>query len=150
MEKIKSYTDLEQSKKLAKILPIESADMTWCYNNSIKGVNYTNQSFANLRPVKEVIEVLDQTLSRWDKHWELIPCWSLSALFKVIPKHIKDIPNHIKSVNVLRIDIDEKDFSIWYDEIGYGVNTVLPDITMEEPVDACVGVILELHELNLL
>ena len=143
MEKIKSYTDLEQSKKLAKILPIESADMTWCYNNSIKGVNYTNQSFANLRPVKEVIEVLDQTLSRWDKHWELIPCWSLSALFKVIPKHIK-------SVNVLRIDIDEKDFSIWYDEIGYGVNTVLPDITMEEPVDACVGVILELHELNLL
>ena len=79
MEKIKSYTDLEQSKKLAKILPIESADMTWCYNNSIKGVNYTNQSFANLRPVKEVIEVLDQTLSRWDKHWELIPCWSLSA-----------------------------------------------------------------------
>lgn len=150
MEKIKSYTDLEQSKKLAKILPLESADMTWCYNNSIKGVNYTNQFFANLRPVKEAIEVLDQTLSGWDKHWELIPCWSLSALFKVIPKHIKDIPNHIKNVNVLRIDIDEKDFSIWYDEIGYGVNTVLPDITMEEPVDACVGVILELHELNLL
>ena len=96
---MKSYTGIEQSKKLAKILPLESADMTLCYNNSIKGVNYTNQFFANLRPVKEAIE---------------------------------------------------KDFSIWYDEIGYGVNTVLPDITMEEPVDACVGVILELHELNLL
>ena len=28
---IKSYTDLEQSKKLAKILPLESADMWWNY-----------------------------------------------------------------------------------------------------------------------
>lgn len=26
---MKSYTDLAQSEKLAKILPIESADMTW-------------------------------------------------------------------------------------------------------------------------
>ena len=26
---MKSYTDLEQSKKLAEILPVESADMTW-------------------------------------------------------------------------------------------------------------------------
>lgn len=31
MATIKSYTDLEQSKKLAEILPIESADMH--YNN---------------------------------------------------------------------------------------------------------------------
>ena len=29
MEKIKAYTDLEQSKKLAEILPLESADMYW-------------------------------------------------------------------------------------------------------------------------
>ena len=26
---MKAYTDLEQSKKLAKILPLESADMTY-------------------------------------------------------------------------------------------------------------------------
>lgn len=31
MATIKSYTDLEQSKKLAEILPLESADMH--YNN---------------------------------------------------------------------------------------------------------------------
>ena len=28
---MKSYTDLEQSKKLAEILPLESADMWWLY-----------------------------------------------------------------------------------------------------------------------
>jgi hypothetical protein len=32
MATIKSYTDLEQSKKLAEILPIESADM--CFNDN--------------------------------------------------------------------------------------------------------------------
>jgi hypothetical protein len=29
MTTIKSYTDLEQSKKLAEVLPIDSADMYW-------------------------------------------------------------------------------------------------------------------------
>ena len=29
MATIKSYTDIEQSRKLAKILPLESADMYW-------------------------------------------------------------------------------------------------------------------------
>ena len=30
MATIKSYTDISQSKKLAEILPLESADMTYC------------------------------------------------------------------------------------------------------------------------
>lgn len=72
-----------------------------------------------------------------------IRCWSLAALLSVLPKHIKDY-------NVLRIDIGEKDFSIWYDEIGFGVNSDLPDITMEEPIDACYEMIVELHELKML
>ena len=32
---MKSYTDLEQSKKLAEILPLESADMT-CFQNQME------------------------------------------------------------------------------------------------------------------
>lgn len=63
---------------------------------------------------------------------------------------LKVIPKHIRNVNVLRIDIDEKDFSIWYDEIGYGVNTGLPDITMENHVDACVEMIIHLHDLKMI
>ena len=31
METIKSYSDLQQSKKLADILPLESADMKWYF-----------------------------------------------------------------------------------------------------------------------
>ena len=32
MATIESYTDLEQSKKLAEILPLESSDMHYCYD----------------------------------------------------------------------------------------------------------------------
>ena len=39
---------------------------------------------------------------------------------------------------------------MWYDKIGYGVNTELPDITMEEPIDVCVEMIQKLHELKII
>lgn len=133
----KICTDLEQSKKLAEILPLESADMCW-----------TNHLFSDFlsswriesTPPQEYKYLLDGFIV---KGYLIEPAWSLAALFKVIPKHIEN-------VNVLRIDIDEKDFSIWYDEVGCGVNTELPDITMKNPVDACYKLIVKLHELKML
>ena len=140
MATIKSYTDIEQSKKLAEFLPLESADMS--YNNaSIKGINYVDEYKAELMNYNTAQKVLSKYLV--NPMFGVIPCWSLAALLGVIPKKIKDF-------NVLRIDIGEKDFSIWYDEIWCGVNTELPDITMECPVDACVAMIIKLSELRLL
>lgn len=125
MATIKSYTDLEQSKKLAEILPLESADMFLALNGTL--------------PVMS--KYIDNGLVTADD--TAIPCWSLATLLNIIPKKIKDF-------NVLRIDIGESTFAIWYDEIGYGVNRELPNIEMSEPVDACVEMINKLHELNLL
>jgi hypothetical protein len=121
---MKSYTDIEQSKVLAEILPIEGADMGWYYSRNPQAAR--NQMWVGTKA-----ENAD------------IPCWSLAALLDIIPKRIKDY-------NVLRIDINEKDTAIWYDEIGYGVNNALPNITMESAVDACYEMILKLNELNLL
>lgn len=118
---IKAYTDLPQSKILARILPLESADMHYI----IMGNDEDPQSVVGLG---EYIGLLPT-----------IPCWSLAALFCIIPKRIKDFV-------ILRIDIDDNDFAIWYDEIGCGVNEDLPDVTMKEPVDACCAMILKLHE----
>lgn len=118
---MKAYTDIEQSKKLAEILPIESADMYyWCGDRiSIGGY-----------------KAMDKDLD--------IPAWSLAALLEIIPKDIEGL-------NRLRIDIDNVDFSIWYDDLkGYGVNDKLPDITSKEPVDAFYEMILKLHESKLL
>ena len=137
---MKAFTDIEQSKKLAKILPIESADMH--YNNvSIKGINYVDKHRPELMEYNKAIKVLSKYTV--NPLFEVIPCWSFAALLNIIPKRIKDY-------NVFRIDIGDNNFSAWYDEIGFGVNSDLPNITMKEPVDACYEFILKLHKLNLL
>ena len=124
---MKSFTDIEQSETLAKILPMESADM--CY----RIVAYNPNDTHVYQPY-----CFSGTLE------SDIPCWSLAALLQIIPKDIEGL-------NRLRIDIDNVDFSIWYDDLkGYGVNDKLPDITSKEPVDACYEMVLKLHELNLL
>ena len=139
---MKSYTDLEQSKKLAKILPVESADSHYVrqthdyMGNTVDG-KWSHPKYGN--PNSRYANYIVQNFSSY----ETIPCWSLAVLLDIIPKRIKDF-------NVLRIDIGEKDFAIWYDEIGYGVNTELPDITLESPTDACVEMIIKLHEQKLL
>jgi hypothetical protein len=130
----KAYTDFSQSMVLSKILPLESADM---FYNEEPGETYP----------KDIVDTkYPMVIREGQKHYLEeygIPCWSLAALLDIIPKHIKEY-------NVLRTDIGENDFSIWYDEVGYGVNDKLPDITMECPIDACYELILKLKEMNLL
>ena len=67
MTTIKSYTDLQQSKKLAEILPIESADMYWWYS----GKRY-------------YIEAMDDgDFNEKEGH---VRAWSLTALLNVLPE----------------------------------------------------------------
>ena len=127
---MKAYTDIEQSKKLAEILPLESADM---YYMETSCNNYTTGVLQRLEK--------DMLLNKAE-YYKMFACWSLASLLNVIPKRIDEF-------NVLRIDISN-DFSVWYDELGYGVNNELPDVTKEYAVDACYEMILKLNELNLL
>lgn len=134
MATIKSFTSLEQSKKLAEILPLESADMYYFLDPTPAGNIY----HLVVQQIAFGVRTREPEYYKGD-----IPCWSLAALLSVIPKHFK-------YYNVLRINISENDTSIWYDEIGYNVNNDLPNITKDNPIDACVAIIEELHELNLL
>ena len=73
MAKIKSHTDLSQSKKLAEILPLESADMLFQlgedkYADSIR-VPLTKKHWEQMMP-------------------DINPCWSLAALLEEIPEII--------------------------------------------------------------
>ena len=65
---IKGYTDIEQSKELAKILPLESADMGYLWNGISSFCEYP---------------VSNQTIF---KRIENIPCWSLAALMNVLDR----------------------------------------------------------------
>lgn len=128
---MKSYTDLGQSRKLGKILRHDSADMCWC-NNSIRGVNYTDEFSANLYTVKELKDIFDTAFNGWDKYWKLIPCWSLAALVGIIPE---------VSLNAF------KDGS-WNAAAQHDGKTIYVD--KDNPVDACVELIITLHELKML
>ena len=141
MAAIRSYTTVEQSKKLAEILPLESADMAWC-NNSIKGVNYTDEYSVNLYTVKEMQECFDKALNGWDKNWKLIPCWSLAALLSVLPSVITR---------------KGKRMFLTLEKAGaYNLYYKSPDRldelweTKEDVIDACVTMIENLHELKML
>lgn len=65
-EIIKSYTDYSQAQILRKILPDESADMSWVSNG-------LGKPFARTIPIKGDPE-------------ELCGCWSLAALLSVVPE----------------------------------------------------------------
>lgn len=70
MATIKSYTDLSQSKALAKILPLESADM-FHFIHEVDTVGFGYK--------REAAEFYSKT------EFEYLPCWSLAALLKLIP-----------------------------------------------------------------
>ncbi len=71
MATIKSFTSLEQSKVLAEILPLESADMNW---HELPSTGF----FARAFPYK-----LDNGATEG-----LFPCWSLAALLDIMPNGI--------------------------------------------------------------
>lgn len=141
---MKSYTDLEQSKILKDILPIESADMCWC-NNSIKGINYTDEFSANLYAVKEMKKLFDTSLNGWDKYWELIPCWSLAALL-----------NYLREIDYFpEINVDEFEVTMlinYYNEDEARPLAPVHNIKIkaESFIDACYEMIITLNEQNLL
>jgi len=65
---MKAYTDLEQSKKLAEILPIETADMRFCFSHTLGGRITGHYPMIGREPSMGTI-----------------PCWSLAALIDVLP-----------------------------------------------------------------
>jgi hypothetical protein len=88
---MKAYTDIEQSKKLSKILPLESADMHLT-NSSIKEEMYIDEFKPVLVPylrAKDSLDAYSKIVNNMIA-WKVIPCWSLAALLQVLPLGIYD------------------------------------------------------------
>lgn len=75
---MKSCTDIEQSKKLTEILPLESADMYWWHNGQRYYV---------------------ETKEHNDFQKSDIPCWSLAALLDVLPDSTDIVKNKADTEN---------------------------------------------------
>lgn len=142
MATIKAYTDIEQSKKLAEILPIDIADMWY----SIYGNPKYNPTIAYKGEQWFLCQI------RISRHID-IPCWSLAALLKLIPKHIlrKDkihygqafIPSFRWEITPTAIYYTDGNDIMDHVSFRYGENNI-------ELIDAVFKMICWLKENNLL
>lgn len=115
---MKSYTDIEQSKRLAEILPKETADFHFRYSSILEGW-------------------CDIPHYRTASHIKDLPCWSLAALLDVLPEY-----------NLQRTD--------WGHKTEYKIVVTINDEdnyaskNYDNPLDACVDMIIKLKEKNLI
>ena len=123
---MKSYTDLEQSKKLAEILPLESADMSWVSNG-------LGKPFARTIPIKGDPE-------------ELCGCWSLASLLEQFPYELCD---DYGNSAYLGINKEDDVYQLEYTD-PYGDFKSIETDRYEHFVDACVAMIEKLNELKML
>ena len=128
MTTIKSYTNIEQSKKLAEILPFETADMF----HFIHGDNHSET--IGIGYSKVAAEFYSKT------KLEYIPCWSLAALLKYL-REIKPL------VYIPILFPNKSEWILQFAEYGHGN---VCEVSCNNPIDACYEMILKLKELNLL
>lgn len=156
MTKIKSYTDIEQSKKLAEILPLESADGFWEYHDKWCS---ESEDWEGYEDYPNAVPYLEYTRNEneWKEDKSDIPCWSLAALFDILPNEIItdnrfachyqiDIRKYDSGSNTTLYQIaygnNRGSSGSWHDMINTGEK--------EHLIDACYQMILKLHELGLL
>ena len=133
---MKSYTDLEQSKVLAEILPLKSADMYYPNRIDIKYQGALPIEFKRGNPL------LSQEIA----------AWSLTTLLGVLEIIVDRKEGKTYLLNIEKGCTIEKDITwwhVWYEE-KYDGNSPIQTVTLEELVDACYEIIIRLHELNLL
>lgn len=127
---MKSYTDIEQSKKLAEILPAESADQTW----EIIGIAGDNLDVPKYWHNGDTPCIFNSKIG--------ILCWSLAALLDILPSTIR------RKEKTMFLTLEKAD--------AYNLYYKSPDrldelwVTKDDIIDAVVEMILMLHEEKLL
>lgn len=123
MATIKNHTDLGQSRKLAEILSLESADMhynDWKYD-FYDGFEHTGRYMAYLGTPKTICGKLD------------IHCWSLAALLGVLP--FPQLSKDRLGGNKVGWMVSAYPYDCRYDSCWH-----------DNPVDACYEMILKLYK----
>ena len=142
MAMIKSYTTVEQSRKLAEILPLESANM-W-YPSSEDG----DKIECGFDATRRLLYV---------DYGDGLPCWSLAVLLNLLPNEISTGERYCDKYQIDIRKYDGGDNTTLY-QIAYGNNRgisgtwhdMINTSEKESAIDACYEMILKLNELNLL
>lgn len=131
---MKAYTNLTQSKKLAEILPLESADMHY-------SKDFDGSWFADLAEYTSV--KMPKYVDKVEEH--LLPCWGLTALLGVLPVSCDDGQHCLALINS---NPNEK--TEWLCAYEDCKGDLILECYGDNPVDACYEMILKLHELKML
>ena len=127
---MKTYTDLNQSKKLAEILPLESADhhyvrkVTDFMGNPVDG-EWSYPKYGN--PDSKYANYIVQNFTSYEK----LPCWSLAALLRELPDTM--------------LGKDKDGYVVMVETMGSGLTAFASN-----PIDACYEMIIKLYEQKLL
>ena len=140
MATIKAFSDLEQSRKLAEILPLESADMVY--------YKYANRPHKNDLDSPTVFKNNNEWY--WIDIYDKTPCgkddimaWSLAALIDVLPRFI-EFKGDKYYLRFMKEYIEYAN-----DEISI-TGRCLHTTGNNNLVDACVTMIEKLNELKML
>ena len=122
---MKSYTDLEQSKKLASILPIDSADMFWA--DGERPAVWNNKDIS-----------LDETD---------IPAWSLATLLDQLEDVICDEEDNQWELVIKKEGVQ---YDLYYLIVYGNQENIELDRFYDDLIDCCVEMIFKLKENNLI
>ena len=137
---MKAFTDINQSQKLAEILPTESADAWWAERHEGK-VTYDGQYIVNEEPIYYISFIKPSEINYSQDTVKDIPCWSLAALLDILRDKAYSIDEDA-IVTLSSYKTVEWDLSI--------SNSGLNMVTKSDPIDACVEMIVKLKEQDLL
>ena len=107
---MKTFTDLGQSKKLAEILPLDSADCFYRrFVDHYNAIQYTLETYPYCKGANKIHD---------------LPCWSLAALLDVLPRI-----EHLRPSIDLNPKLDSNEVAIYYhsEDSPYIVNDNLID-----------------------
>ena len=126
---MKSYTDIEQSKKLIELgIDVNTADMMWDDWSLIdEGWKLSVGYYPEIEK---------------DYGRKCYPAWSLAALAKILPHRIDD-----RYELVLGKLPDNKGWYVCYDDIDHFLKHY---VTNSNLIDACYEMILKIHEQKLI
>ena len=142
---VKSYTNVEQARYLARILSPETADMH--YNNlSVKGVNYVDPFHADLMSYKDAVKTLCD-YKKANPLFEVLPCWSTQALLDEIPYQVV---NAVEEDLTLHIEKEELQYHLRYENDCTGDSYEIDTETYDDLIDACFEMIVKLKEKDLI
>ena len=118
---MKTFTDLGQSKKLADILPLDSADCFYRrFVDHYNAIQYTLETDPCSKGANKIHD---------------LPCWSLAALLNVLPRI-----EHLKPSIDLNPKLDSNEVAIYYHSEDS------PYIVRDNLIDAAFEMVIWLKE----